>query len=106
MAKQKCYNTMAIFTPNEDFREKYGFQSHVRQFSIACLATSYQKANEWAESLGLGKTVFRRDYTNVLKEDHPLYRTCEEHGGFIIETERYGGHASIHEALGKREGGQ
>lgn len=103
MAKQKCYTTMAIFTPNEEFRKNHGFQSHQRQFSIACIATSYEKANDIAKSIGLGKGVFRRGYTNVLTEDHPLFQSCEELGGFTIETNKKGGCVSIHEALRERK---
>lgn len=102
MAKLKCYSTMTIFTPNEEFRKKYQFQPHVRQFTVVCLTTSYKKANEWAESLGLGKNVFQSQYTYVL--NHPeLIEECQKHGGFIIETNKHNQYVSIQEALRKRE---
>lgn len=98
MAKQKCYQTMVIFTANKEFNEKYGHQAHQRQYTIACLTTSFKKANEWAESLGLGKNVFRRNYTYVL-DNRELIETCEKHGGFVIETGKFRDFVSIQEAL-------
>jgi hypothetical protein len=103
MAKKKYYKTMHVYSVNEEFRQKYNIPSHVRQFSIACATTSLKKANDWAESLGIGSNVFRSNFTYAL-ERPDLIEECEKHGGFVIQPHRVGEYTSIQEALREKKG--
>lgn len=102
MAKTKYYQTMAIYSVNEEFRQQHDIRPHVRQFTIACTTTSLKKANDWAELLGIGRNVFRRDFTFIL-ERPDLIEQCEKLGGFIIQPSHIGKFVSIQDALRKKE---
>jgi hypothetical protein len=101
LAKLKCYQTKAIFPVNPAFKEKYGFQDHVRQFDVVCMTTSLKKANEIAESLGIGHRVFIPNFTYTLERPE-LLAECEKHGGFMIQTSNRNQFTNIQEALQKQ----
>lgn len=84
MTQYKYYGTYFIYSPNDEFTKKYGKDYH-NQWRIVCKAKSFAEANRIAESIGLPKNTFQREWTSETGNKKEI-ELCDKYG-FIVAAD-------------------
>jgi hypothetical protein len=99
----RYYGTNVSIRLPDAIKERLGVKPWHDQHRVVCKAKSRAEANRIAEASGLGRNVFRPDYTSGTRNDEEI-AACDLHVIVLFPLHTHKAYVTVEEALRKTEG--